>query len=103
MAATGVVLTAPQHILRACAWITLHENSPADGLKVHGYNMFRRDRNVGRGGGVLFYVKDSINCVQIRLSDVDDLECIVFKVTINSNVFYFDWNIQTTILKKMFL
>lgn len=59
---------------------------PADILKVHGYNMFRRDRNVGRGGGVLFYVKDSINCAQIHLSCVDDLECIVLKLTLSTQM-----------------
>lgn len=58
----------------------------ADILKVHGYNMFRRDRNVGRGGGVLFYVKDSINCAQIHLSCVDDLECIVLKLTLSTQM-----------------
>lgn len=64
----------------------LHENSPADVLKVHGYNMFRRDRAVGRGGGVLFYVKDSINCKQIQWSCINDLECVGLKLTLSAQM-----------------
>ena len=38
--------------------------------------MFRRDRHVGRGGGVLIFVKNSINSRQIEWSRENDLECI---------------------------
>lgn len=62
----------------------LHENSPADVLKVHGYNMFRRDRAVGRGGGVLFYVKDKI--VRKIQSCINDLECVGLKLTLSAQM-----------------
>lgn len=32
---------------------------------VPGYNIFRKDQNTGRGGGLLMYVKDCINCNEI--------------------------------------
>lgn len=54
----------------------LYENSPVDMLNVCGYKMYRRDRIDGRGGGVLFYVKDSIRCDQIQWSSINEVECI---------------------------
>ena len=42
-----------------------------------GYKVFRKDRNKGRGGGLLMYVKDDIKCKQIDLGSANDMECIV--------------------------
>lgn len=54
----------------------LHKNSPSAVLHVPGYNIFRRDRCEGRGGGVMIYIKDHINCQQICWPFDHDLECI---------------------------
>lgn len=31
-----------------------------------GYNIFRKDREAGRGGGVLIYVREKFKCELIR-------------------------------------
>jgi len=38
------------------------------------------------GFQMLFYVKDSISCAQIHLSHVDDLECIVLKLNLSTQM-----------------
>ncbi|KAJ8020150.1 hypothetical protein HOLleu_42029 [Holothuria leucospilota] len=46
----------------------LHSDISNSEIQVPGYKIFRQDRAdtvCGRGGGVLLYVKDSINCVDV--------------------------------------
>ena len=38
----------------------LHENIKDDEIHIPGYNIFRRDRTTGVGGGVSIYVKENI-------------------------------------------
>lgn len=51
----------------------LHVNSPSAALEVPGFKMYRKD---SKGGGVMIYVKNSIHCNEITLSNSVDLECI---------------------------
>lgn len=48
--------------------------SPEAVLDIPGYNMFRRDRNKGKGGGLLVYVKNTITCNLIERSQEIDME-----------------------------
>lgn len=61
----------------------LHKNSPSAALSVPGYNIFRRDRPEGRGGGLMFYFRDNINCRQIQWKHDDVLECIGLNITLS--------------------
>ena len=38
----------------------LNKNSPSTALHIPGYNAFRKDRKVGKGGGLLLYIKEHI-------------------------------------------
>ena len=46
-------------------------------LALTGYVMFRKDRRERRGGGVIFYIKESIQAYEITLkSEADSVEAI---------------------------
>lgn len=64
-------------------WLT--PTTPLALFKVPGYNMYRRDRSKGKGGGVLIYVKESIQSKQI---DIDDniLECVGVTITLSTEM-----------------
>lgn len=47
------------------SWLT--HSSPTAAVSISGYNTFRRDRGVGRGGSLLGYVKDCFRCELIRV------------------------------------
>lgn len=64
----------------------LHHNSPSAALHVPGYNIFRRDRSEGRGGGVMMYIKDHINCHQICWPFDHNLECIGLNIVLSSEM-----------------
>lgn len=44
--------------------------------------MFRRDRNKGKGGGVLIYVRESIQCNQIDIH-IEDFECVGVRLVLS--------------------
>ena len=44
----------------------LHQNIKDDEIYIQGYNIFRKDRTTGIGGGVCIYVKDTL---QVNLRD----------------------------------
>ncbi len=54
----------------------LHKNSPSAADKILGYVEFRRDRAEVKGGGVLVYVRETIQCREIEWQGLNDLECI---------------------------
>lgn len=51
-----------------------------------GYNIFRRDRLVGRGGGIMFYIKESIRCTDLQLAYNFDIECIILDLSLSSQM-----------------
>ena len=62
----------------------LHNNSPSSALHVPGFNIFRRDRSKGRGGGVMIYIKDHINCHQICWPFDHELESTGLNIVLSS-------------------
>lgn len=54
-------------------WITA--TTPVSAFMILGYKVYRRDRGKGKGGGVLIYVKDSIDSHQIDIPD-QTIECV---------------------------
>ncbi len=53
-----------------------------------GYNIFRRDRLVGRGGGIMFYIKDSIQCSELQLAYNFDIECMILDVSLSRQMYF---------------
>ncbi len=44
---------------------------------------------MGRGGSIMFYIKDSIRCIELQLAYNFDIECIILDVFLfTTNVFY---------------
>ena len=48
-------------------------------IQIDGYQIFRNDRNID-GGGVAFYVKDSLPDVRVKLK-CDELELLCLEIT----------------------
>ena len=48
-------------------------------IHIDGYQIFRNDRNLD-GGGVTFYVKDSLTDVKVKLKS-DELELLCLEIT----------------------
>ena len=46
---------------------------------------FRKDRKSVRGGGLLVYVKNDINCKEIKLNCMD-MECMAARMILSSNI-----------------
>lgn len=65
------------------SWLT--DSSPDTAYIVPGYNVFRKDRKLGRGGGLLMYVKNHINCKEIDL-DCVDIECMAIRMILSANM-----------------
>lgn len=64
----------------------LSKSSPVASFIMPGYKVFRKDRNKGRGGGLLMYVRDNIRCKQIDLTCVNELECIAITITLSQQM-----------------
>nr|CAH7725924.1 unnamed protein product [Callosobruchus chinensis] len=52
---------------------------------IEGYTVFRKDRYIGRGGGVLFYISNRFKCEVIDVCD--DIEQLFIKVVLRKCVF----------------
>ena len=65
-------------------WLT---SSSADALVVMpGYDVFRKDRDQGRGGGVLLYMKSTIKYKQIKWHRETDIECVGVNVSLSTEM-----------------
>lgn len=64
-------------------WLT--QTSSEAAFVFLGYSIFRKDRNRGKGGGLLIYVKDHIKCNQIKVQDKLDteIECLALTITLS--------------------
>lgn len=51
-----------------------------------GYNVFRKDRNEGRVGGVMIYVRNSLKCAQIVWPDNVTLECVGVNIVLSKEM-----------------
>ena len=64
----------------------LKHSSPEALVKMPGYNIFRRDRIKGKGGGALLYIRDTLQCEQIEWPKDTQLECVGVKITLSSEM-----------------
>lgn len=74
-------------------WLT--PSIPSSIMKVSGYTLYRRDRNKGKGGGVLIYVKDHIQSKQLDISDCT-LECVGTTITLSPQMTLCISNLSTS-------
>nr|CAH7733641.1 unnamed protein product [Callosobruchus chinensis] len=65
------------------SWLT--ERISSDNIMIDGYTVFRKDRYIGRGSGVLFYISNRFKCEVIDVSD--DIEQLFIKVVFRKCVF----------------
>ena len=54
----------------------LHELIDSSLLSINDYNLFRKDRATGRGGGVCAYIKKDIPCIRRVDLESENLECL---------------------------
>ncbi len=57
----------------------LDENIQNREVQIDGYQILRNDRNLG-GGGIAFYVKDSLTNVKVKLKN-NDIEVLCLEIT----------------------
>lgn len=65
-------------------WLT--HSSPASVVNMPGYNVYRNDRDHGRGGVVLLYVRDVFNSKQIVWPEDIQLEGVGVDVSLSSSM-----------------
>ena len=66
-------------------WLNISENHLMSEVNIPGYNMFLNCRENKRGGGVLLYIKDTINAVEINKEKRSAYESVYVKIKINKN------------------
>lgn len=55
-------------------------------VNMSGYNVFRKDREQGRGGGVLLYIKSTLKCNQIEWPSDVSLECVGVDISLSAEM-----------------
>lgn len=63
-------------------WLT--PNSPDSVYAISGYNVFRKDRQTGRGGGLLLYIKECLRSTRYELAV--NFECMAVSVSLSENM-----------------
>lgn len=61
-------------------WLT--PTTPLGAFNITGYNAYRRDRIHCKGGGVMIYIKEGIQCKQIDIPE-NTLECVGVNITLS--------------------
>lgn len=64
-------------------WLT--STTPSSVFTIPGYNVYRWDGGKGKGGGVLIYVRDSIDSHQIDIP-VQILDCVGVIITLSAQM-----------------
>ena len=64
----------------------LKQSTPSSVFTVPGYQCFRRDRPDGRGGGVLFYVREGIKCEREVYKAGSTLEYVGIKIILSKQM-----------------
>ena len=62
----------------------LNQNAPLAALNVPGYNIYRKDREGSKkGGGVVVYIKSTLECHKIQWSNCTTLECLGLNISLS--------------------
>ncbi|XP_049426565.1 uncharacterized protein LOC125885132 [Epinephelus fuscoguttatus] len=64
----------------------LKTQSPEALVSMPGYNVFRKDRLKGKGGGVLLYVKNTLTCREIVWSTAFNFDCVGVEITLSKEM-----------------
>lgn len=65
-------------------WLT--NSSPEAAITLPGYNTFRMDRDRGKGGGVLLYVRNNLKCKQIVWPCHIKSECVGVNILLSDEM-----------------
>jgi hypothetical protein len=72
---TALISTQPADIVAVTEY-WLHNDIENRLILLNGYNLFRKDRATGRGGGVCVYIKSDILCVRLLDLENNRFECL---------------------------
>ncbi len=62
----------------------LNQNAPLAALNIPGYNIYRKDREGSKkGGGVMVYIKSTLQCLKMQWSNCNLLECLGLNVSLS--------------------
>ena len=80
---TYVMSEKPDIVSITETWLNISENHLISEVNIPGYNMFLNCRENKRGGGVLLYIKDTINATEINKEKRSAYESVYVKIKIN--------------------
>ncbi len=76
---TALLSTNPADLVAITeSW--LNDDIDSGLLSVRGFNLFRNDRVLGRGGGICVYIKDDVPCKRRVDLENPDFECLWFSL-----------------------
>ena len=67
-------------------WLNINEKHLVSEINIPGYNMFLNCRETKRGGGVILYIKDTINAVEVNKTNRSAYESVYVKIKINKKL-----------------
>ena len=62
-------------------WLNFENSEFIAEFSIRGYKLFHSDRLTRRGGGVIIYVKETVNPTQIKIDNINNIEICGFKFT----------------------
>lgn len=66
----------------------LHNRIQTSLIDIPGYKCFRKDRKTGKGGGVVIYIRNSIECTEIALDNDVQIECLCLNVCLSPRMHF---------------
>ena len=67
-------------------WLNINEKHLVSEINIPGYNMFLNCRETKRGGGVILYIKDTINAMEVNKTNRSAYESVYVKIKINKKL-----------------
>ena len=67
-------------------WLNINEKHLVSEVNIPGYNMFLNCRETKRGGGVILYIKDTINAMEVNKTNRSAYESVYVKIKINKKL-----------------
>ena len=67
-------------------WLNISDKHLASEVNIPGYNMFLNCRETKRGGGVILYIKNTINAIEVNKTNRSAYESVYVKIKINKKL-----------------
>ena len=78
-----VISEKPDIVSITESWLNISENHTVSEVSIPGYNLFLNCRENKKGGGVMLYIKDTINATEISKENRSAYESVYVKIKIN--------------------